>query len=218
MTDAGAVVLVDDDPAMRRSLALALSLAGYEVKAFACAGDLLRDLDPEQVGCLLLDLRMPDMSGLELQQELLQRGCVLPVIFMSAFGDIPTTVRALKGGALDFLEKPFSTESLITRVEEAFAIDAALRADRDWRLSIAERARQLTRREREVMALVTEGLSNKEIARRFEISPRTVEKYRARVMEKMQAANLADLCQMAGAVPVTPDGLDVPRLLEPRPG
>ncbi|AHE98399.1 response regulator transcription factor [Thioalkalivibrio paradoxus] len=214
MTGTGTVVLVDDDPAVRRSLSLALNLAGYEVKAFACGGDLLRDLDMEQVGCLLLDLRMPDMSGLELQQELSERGCALPVIFMSAFGDIPTTVRALKGGALDFLEKPFSTESLITRVEEALATDSAMRAERDWRSRIAERARQLTGREREVMALVTDGLSNKEIARRFEISPRTVEKYRARVMEKMQAANLADLCQMVAAVPAALDGTSVARRAE----
>jgi two-component system, LuxR family, response regulator FixJ len=197
MSENPAVLLVDDDPALRESLTLALHLAGYAVKAFASAEELLSSVPDGQAGCLLLDLRMPGMSGLDLQRELGGRGCVLPIIFMSAFGDIPTTVHALKAGALDFLEKPFSARRLVERVEEAMAIDRSRREQMASRQAILERARQLTRRETEVMAMVTAGLSNKDAARRLEISPRTVEKYRARVMEKMGADSIPDLCQMA---------------------
>ena len=201
MNESPVVVLLDDDPGVRRSLSLALSLAGYQVEAYATAEDLLTGLDPSQPGCLVLDLRMPGMDGLEVQQALGDRGCSLPVIFMSAYGDIPTTVRALKAGAVDFLEKPFSTESLITRIEEAIAIDRRQRAQKVLRQTIIERAGHLTGRETEVMQLVTAGLSNKDIARQLEISPRTVEKYRARVMEKMHADSIADLCQMVATSP-----------------
>ena len=196
MNQSPVVMLLDDDPGVRRSLSLALSLAGYEVEAYATAEDLLRGLDPAQPGCLVLDLRMPGMGGLEVQQALSARGCSLPVIFMSAFGDIPTTVRALKAGAVDFLEKPFSTDSLVARIEEAIETDRQQRAQAVLRQTILDRVKQLTGREMEVMRLVTAGLSNKEIARQLEISPRTVEKYRARVMEKMRADSIADLCQM----------------------
>ncbi|MCA1790385.1 MAG: response regulator [Thioalkalivibrio sp.] len=196
MNEPPVVMLLDDDPGVRRSLLLALSLAGYEVEAYATAEDLLRGLDPAQPGCLVLDLRMPGMDGLGVQQALSARGCSLPVIFMSAFGDIPTTVRALKAGAVDFLEKPFSTDNLVARIEEAIETDRQQRALGVLQQSILDRAKQLTGREMEVMQLVTAGLSNKDIARQLEISPRTVEKYRARVMEKMHADSIADLCQM----------------------
>ena len=199
MKQSPVVMVLDDDPGVRRSLSLALSLAGYEVEAYATAEDLLRGLDPAQPGCLVLDLRMPGMGGLEVQQALSARGCSLPIIFMSAFGDIPTTVRALKAGAVDFLEKPFSTDSLIARIEEAIETDGQQRAQGVLRQTILNRAIQLTGREMEVMQLVTAGLSNKDIARQLEISPRTVEKYRARVMEKMHADSIADLCQMVAA-------------------
>lgn len=194
------VLVLDDDPAMRRSLTLALGLAGYAVKAFASAAEMLDGLDPAQPGCLLLDLRMPDMGGLEVQEMLNARGCTVPVIFLSAFGDIPTTVRALKAGALDFVEKPFAAEALMARIEEALAFDRRQREQREWRQRMLDRAGHLTRREHEVMRLVTDGMSNKEIGRQLDISPRTVEKYRARVMEKMRADNIADLCQMAAAL------------------
>lgn len=197
MNESPVVMLLDDDPGVRRSLSLALSLAGYEVEAYATAEDLLRGLDPAQPGCLVLDLRMPGMGGLEVQQALSARGCLLPIIFMSAFGDIPTTVRALKAGAVDFLEKPFSTDNLVARIDEAIETDRQQRAQEALRQTILDRVKQLTGREREVMQLVTAGLSNKDIARQLDISPRTVEKYRARVMEKMHADSIADLCQMA---------------------
>lgn len=201
MSAASVVILLDDDPAMRRSLTLALGLAGYEVRAYESAGEMFEALDPAQPGCLLLDLRMPEMGGLEVQEALQTRGCTLPVIFISAFGDIPTTVRALKGGAVDFVEKPFTADALVARIEEAFALDRRQREERERQATIAHRARQLTRREVEVMRSVTEGLSNKEIARQLDISPRTVEKYRARVMEKMHAGSIADLCQIVALLP-----------------
>jgi two-component system, LuxR family, response regulator FixJ len=201
VTDKPAVILLDDDPAMRRSLTLALGLAGYEVQAYASPEAMFKGLDPGQPGCLLLDLRMPGMGGLEVQEILQERGCTLPVIFISAFGDIPTTVRALKGGAVDFVEKPFTAETLVARIEEAIALDRRQRGEKELQDAVVQRTRQLTRRELEVMYLVTEGLSNKEIARKMDISPRTVEKYRARVMEKMHADSIADLCQMVATLP-----------------
>lgn len=201
MNDTPMVILLDDDPAMRRSLALALGLAGYQVRSYASAAEMLDALNPAQPGCLLLDLRMPGMGGMEVQETLQARGCTMPVIFISAFGDIPTTVRALKAGAVDFVEKPFTTEALVARIEEALALDQLQRNEKEWRVRVARRVRQLTGRELEVMHLVTEGLSNKEIARQLEISPRTVEKYRARVMEKMHADNIADLCQIVASLP-----------------
>ena len=201
MNDTPVVILLDDDPAVRRSLTLALGLAGYQVQSYASAAEMLDALNPAQPGCLLLDLRMPGMGGLEVQETLQARGCTMPVIFISAFGDIPTTVRALKAGAVDFVEKPFTTEALVARIEEALALDQLQRNEKEWRVRVARRARQLTGRELEVMHLVTEGLSNKEIARQLEISPRTVEKYRARVMEKMHADNIADLCQIVASLP-----------------
>ncbi|MFO8003201.1 response regulator transcription factor [Thioalkalivibrio sp.] len=199
MNESPVVMLLDDDPGVRRSLSLALSLAGYQVLTYATAEDLLKGLEPAQPGCLVLDLRMPGMGGLEVQEALSARGCSLPVIFISAFGDIPTTVRALKAGAVDFLEKPFTTDNLIARIEEAIETDRQQRAQALAQQTILSRVKQLTGREMEVMRLVTAGLSNKDIARQLEISPRTVEKYRARVMEKMHADSIADLCQMVAA-------------------
>lgn len=204
MSGTPVVILLDDDPAMRRSLTLALGLAGYQVRAYASAAEMFDALDPAQPGCLLLDLRMPGMGGLEVQKTLQARGCTMPVIFISAFGDIPTTVRALKAGAVDFVEKPFTAEALVARIEEALALDRRQRDEKEWRATNLQRVRQLTRRELEVMRSVTEGLSNKEIARQLEISPRTVEKYRARVMEKMHAGSIADLCQIASSLPDEP--------------
>ncbi|MBS0003150.1 MAG: response regulator transcription factor [Thioalkalivibrio sp.] len=201
MNKSPAVILLDDDPSMRRSLSLALTLAGYEVQSYASAGELFEALDPAQPGCLLLDLKMPGLDGLEVQEELRERGCMLPVIFISAFADIPSTVRAMKAGAVDFVEKPFSRDALVSRIEEALALDRRQRDHNGRRTDIGERAQQLTPRELEVMRFVTVGLSNKEIARELGISPRTVEKYRARVMEKMRAESIADLCQMAAILP-----------------
>lgn len=200
MDDLKTVVVLDDDAATRRVLALALERAGYRVQTYGSPGQLLEALDPTQSGCLLLDLRMPGMDGLDVQEALRGLGCTLPVIFMSGFADVPATVQALKGGAIDFVEKPFSMDALIARIEKALAIDRSERDERELREMIRQRAESLTPREIEVMRFVAEGLSNKETARRLGISPRTVEKYRARVMEKMKADNVPDLCQMVSGL------------------
>lgn len=199
MSDGPIVILVDDDAELRRSLSLVLGLSGYRTITFPSAEALLRDLELhcDEAGCIVLDLRMPQMDGLELQEALHARGCLLPVIFITAFGDVPASVQALKGGAIDFLEKPFSTECLIARIEEGVELNGRLRARVQRQQEMQERMKELTPREREVLQLVTAGLSNKEIARELDISPRTVEKYRARMMEKMQAESIAELCQMS---------------------
>jgi two-component system, LuxR family, response regulator FixJ len=200
VSDAPVVILVDDDAEVRRSLSLFLGLSGYKAITYASAEALLRDLDQDSdhSGCIVLDLRMPDMNGLELQEILRARGCLLPIIFITAYGDVPASVHALKGGAIDFLEKPFSTEHLVARIDEAVELNGRLRARVQKQLEMEERSKGLTPREREVLQHVTAGLSNKEIARELDISPRTVEKYRARMMEKMQAESIAELCQMVG--------------------
>lgn len=197
MNDKQTVFLVDDDPAMRDSLTLMLELAGYRVRSFASPQDFLEALSAVEPGCLLLDQRMPEMSGIDLQERLLARGCLLPIIFLSAFGDVPTTVRAIRGGAIDFLEKPTSRDILLQRIEAALAEDRKRRAEAAMESEILQRFRQLTPREQDVMSLTTQGLTNKDIARQLGISPRTVENHRSRMMFKMGAANFAELCRLS---------------------
>jgi RNA polymerase sigma factor (sigma-70 family) len=197
VSDAQTVFLVDDDDALRESLAMLLAQVGLRVRAFHSARAFLDAFTAGDSGCLVLDLRMPDMTGLELQAELLQKGSDLPVIFLSGYADVPATVRAIKGGALDFLEKTVARETLIGRVRQALEEDRRQRAERvEERMSRADYD-QLSPREREVMLLATKGLTNKEIARQLGISSRTVENHRAHVMEKMRARNIAELCRMA---------------------
>lgn len=197
MTELQTIFLVDDDQGMRDSLTLILELAGYRVKSFSSPQEFLAVFSAQDRGCLLLDQRMPEMSGLDLQTALIERGCLLPIIFLSAFGDVPTTVRAIQGGAIDFLEKPASTEMLLQRVKTALDEEQRRREAAASEEAILERFRQLTPRELEVLTWTTKGLTNKDIARQLGISPRTVENHRARMMEKMGAANLAELCHMS---------------------
>jgi FixJ family two-component response regulator len=203
MSTAETVFLVDDDVDMRESLSMLLSLEGFSVRAFDSAPAFLADCSPDAPGCLVLDLRMPGMNGLELQAELLRGGYSLPIIFLSGFGDVPTTVRAVKDGAVDFLEKPVRPELLMGRIREALAEDQRRRAEAAARREVLARYAELTPREQEIMVLVTKGLANKEIAGYLGISPRTVENHRAQVMRKMDAEGLPDLCQMA-AICATP--------------
>jgi two-component system, LuxR family, response regulator FixJ len=198
MTETQTVFVVDDDPAVSDSIAVMLKQAGFRVLAFASPRTFLDVYSPRDAGCLILDLRMPEMTGLELQEAHQRLGPGLPVIFLSGYGDVPATVRAIKGGAIDFLEKPVTPDTLVERVRHALEEDNLQRADQAEQRLVRERYARLSPRERQVMRLATQGLGNKEIARVLGISHRTVENHRAQVVEKMQAQNLPDLCRMAG--------------------
>lgn len=195
--DRKVVYVVDDDRAVRDSLHLMLATAGYSVRAFASAAEFLRERNPDEVSCLILDVRMPGQSGLELQDILSRTDARLPTIFVSGHGDVPTSVRAIKGGALDFLEKPFSRQTLLERVEEAIAIAEQERSSRRGRKALLDRFETLTPREREVLKHVIAGRQNKEIARLLAISHRTVELHRTHMMDKMAARSLPHLMAIA---------------------
>ena len=191
------VFVVDDDDAVRNSLRLLLKSVGLPTVAFASAREFLDSWHPAQPGCLVLDVRMPGMSGLELQEELNRRGAIIPVIFISGHGDIPMAVEAIQHGAFDFLQKPFRDQHLIDRVQRALAADHANRQSLAQRDVLRQRYGSLTPREQEVLILVTKGKANKVMAGDLDISQRTVEIHRARVMEKMGAQSLAQLVRMA---------------------
>ena len=191
-----AVFVVDDDDAVRDSLRLLLKSAGIPCEVFASAQEFLSAYDPAQPGCLVLDVRMPGMSGLEMQQELNLRGATIPVIFITGHGDIPMAVEAMQHGAFDFLQKPFRDQELLDRVNRALARDAEKRTQLRHKDIILERLTTLSPREREVLDLVTRGKPNKIVAADLGVSQRTVEIHRARVMEKMDATSLAELVRM----------------------
>lgn len=196
MTRQPAVFIVDDDDAVRSSLRLLLKSAGLGTVAYASAKEFLDTWQPEQAGCLILDVRMPGMSGLELQAELNRRGAIIPVVFISGHGDIPMAVEAIQHGAFDFLQKPFGDQDLLNRVQRALAADGENRKLLAQRDLLRERFESLTPREREVLALVTQGKANKVMAGDLGVSQRTVEIHRARVMEKMGANSLAQLVRI----------------------
>jgi two-component system response regulator FixJ len=187
------VYLVDDEYAVRDSLGLLIESTGQTVRSFASAEAFLDNYDPKQPGCLLLDVRMPSMSGLELQAELLRREISIPIIFISGHAGIPDSAKAFRAGAVDFLEKPFDNETLLKRIEEALKKDSADREQINEHREIKKRLDHLTMREKEVLSLILQGLSSKEIARLLNISNRTVEAHRASLMEKMQVKSLAEL-------------------------
>ena len=197
MTAPPLIHIVDDDDSLRSALQRLLAAAGYRVKAYASAGEFLLDPPADAPGCLLLDLRMPGPSGLDLQEALVRHGIRLPVIFLSGHGDLATGVRAMKAGAVDFLSKPVEREPLLAAVARALELDAAQRAasgvDREMRARFA----QLTAREREVFELVAAGRLNKQIADVLGIAERTVKAQRAQVMAKLGAANAAELGRIA---------------------
>jgi FixJ family two-component response regulator len=190
------VFIVDDDDAVRNSLRLLLKSVGLAATALPTAQEFLSKYDPQQPGCLILDVRMPGMSGMELQQQLNVRGAIIPVIFITGHGDIPMAVEAMQQGAFDFLQKPFRDQDLIERIQRALAKDKTTRAELNERSRLRERLESLTPREREVLALVTSGKPNKIMAADLGVSQRTVEIHRARVMEKMHAGSLAQLVRM----------------------
>jgi FixJ family two-component response regulator len=196
MTRPATVHVVDDDDAVRSSLRLLLKSVGLPTVAHASAHEFLAAWDTDQPGCLVLDVRMPGMSGIELQAELNQRGAIIPVVFISGHGDIPMAVEAIQHGAFDFLQKPFRDQDLIDRVQRALASDADHRQLLQQRETLRQRYDSLTPREQEVLQLVTQGKANKVMAGDLGVSQRTVEIHRARVMEKMGAQSLAQLVRM----------------------
>jgi two-component system response regulator FixJ len=190
------VYIVDDDDSMREAIELLLRTVGYQTVPFGRASEFLAKYNSEQHAVLVLDVRMPEMSGLEVQQQLNRAGAMLPVIFMTGHGDIPMAVQAMKDGAFDFLTKPFRDQDLIDRINNALKQDKENRAQIEKHADLRRRADSLTAREREVMALVVDGKANKVIAIDLGLSERTVEIHRANVMEKMGARSIAHLVKM----------------------
>lgn len=187
------IFIVDDDASVRDSLSLLLGLKGYAIRSFASAEDFLAACRPDWHGCLLLDIRMAGMNGLELQQQLISRQVSLPIIFITGHGDVTAARAALKAGAADFLEKPLDDRILLATIADALERSAHQRDEAAASRQIMDRMSRLTAREREVMEKVALGEPNREIARQLGISPRTVEVYKARMMEKMQAHSLPEL-------------------------
>lgn len=194
---ASRVLIVDDDDAMRAALFRLFKSAGFAVEAFASGPDLLAQGDLARPGVLLLDVLMPGMTGLELQEALLQRGPTPPIVFLTASHSVPMAVTAMQRGAVDFVEKPFENDDLVARVRRALQRHAPKHEDLARRTEYERKRATLTPREREVMDLVVTGKTNKEIARVLDVSPRTVEVHRFRVMDKMEAPSLAALVSMA---------------------
>jgi FixJ family two-component response regulator len=194
--EGAAVLVVDDDPGVRNAMRSLLKSVGLNCVLFASAQEFLDSWEPSQQGCMVLDIRMPGMSGLELQQQLNLRGAVIPVIFMTGHGDIPMAVEAMQHGAFDFLQKPFRDQDLLDRIQRAIARDAELRKSLGEHARIRTHLDSLTPREREVLDLMTQGKQNKVIGQELGVSPRTIEIHRARVMEKMNVQSVAELVHM----------------------
>ena len=193
------VFVVDDDPSIRRALTRVIQSVGLATETYPGAQPFLDAYQPARPGCLVLDIRMPHLDGLELQALLDRQGFEIPIIFITGHGDVRTSVRAMKLGAVDFLQKPFSDQDLLEAIKRALARDADLRQMHAVRNEIARRFERLTPREREVFALVTIGKMNKNIAAELGASEKTIKVHRGRVMEKMQAESLAELVRLAQA-------------------
>jgi two-component system response regulator FixJ len=191
------VFIVDDDQAVRDSLQWLIQSVGLHVVTFPDALSFLDQIDEHQAGCVVLDVRLPGISGLELQQKLLARDIRLPVIIVTGHGDVPMAVRAMKAGALDFIEKPFSDQLLLDQVQRAIDLDARWRTEREKSDVILERLHSLSPREREVLERVVVGKVTREIAAELSLADKTVEAHRARVMEKMKAGSIAELVRFA---------------------
>lgn len=200
MTDIPTVAIVDDDKAVRDSLQWLVESVGLKAKTYESAQRFLEELNQDDFGCAVLDIRLPGMSGLDLQDRLNERGETMPTIIITGHADVPVAVRAMKAGAMDFVEKPFSNQMLLDRIRDALEADDAHRTTTQQVEQIEKRLSRLTPREREVMDLVVQGRLNKQIAADLGLSHKTIEVHRAHVMEKMEAETLADLVRMAVAV------------------
>ena len=194
--DSPTVFIVDDDPAIRSAMQALMDSVDVQHEIYSSGDEFLEQVGDQRPGCLVLDIRMPGLGGLELQEELISRGSTLPIIFITGHGDVPMAVEAMQKGAVDFIQKPFRDQDLLDRVREALTTDRERREKQAQRAEIEIRLARLTNREREVFDLVVTGKPNKVIAYELGVSQRTVEIHRARVMEKMQARSLADLVKM----------------------
>jgi FixJ family two-component response regulator len=198
------VFVVDDDPSFRRSAERLIHLAGFKVQAFGSAREFLAAKRLDGPSCLVLDVRMPGLSGLDLQRELAKAGIMIPIIFVTGHGDIPMSVQAMKAGAVEFLTKPFRDKKLLDAIEQALERDRAARERQATLAGLRRYYELLTPREREVMAHVVSGMLNKQIAANLNTVEKTIKFHRAHIMEKMQAGSLAELVRMAGDLGLSP--------------
>lgn len=196
MTETAAVYVVDDDPSVRSSLKFLISTVGLQVEAFDSAEAALQGLTPDAPGCLVLDVRLRGLSGLDLQSELAARNCQVPIVFITGHGDIPMTVRAMKAGAVEFLTKPFRDQDLLDAIHVALERDRARREQEKEVTDLQQRFDSLTSREREVISMVVAGKLNKQIADQLGTAENTVKVHRSRAMDKMHAQSVADLVRM----------------------
>lgn len=196
MPDDSVVFIIDDDAAIRDSLSWLVESVGLRVKTFANGDEFLEAYDPSLLGCIVLDVRMPGLSGLDLQEELNRRASDLPVLIITGYGEVQGAVRALKAGAADYLQKPVSDQTLLDRIQDCLRANIRERKKRADQADVVSRMASLTRRQRQVMDLVVDGRSNKEIGRRLDISVKTVESHRGHVMRKMGVSTIADLARL----------------------
>jgi FixJ family two-component response regulator len=197
------VFVVDDDPSMREALADLIASVGLSVEAFKSAPEFLERRRPDVPACLVLDVRLPGLSGLDLQRELLRREAPIPIIFITGHGDIPMSVRAMKEGAVEFLPKPFRDQDLLDAIQHAIEFDRVARHERTVVAAVRRRYESLTKREREVMKLIVSGLLNKQIAGQLGSSEVTVKMHRGQVMHKMKAESVVQLARMAEKIGIT---------------